>query len=123
MALFTETTKKKTKKVTKTAVADMSLSGVAYRVLLKPRVTEKAYTMGANGKYVFQVASIATKLSVKRAVEEVYGVTVAAVNIVTLPGKTKVFGRGQISGKRKAVKKAYVTLGAGQTLELFKAGL
>ncbi len=123
MALFTEKTEKKTKKVTKTAVADMNLSGVAYRVLLKPRVTEKAYTMGANGKYVFQVASIATKLSVKRAVEEVYGVTVAAVNIVTLPGKTKVFGKGQVSGKRKAVKKAYVTLGTGQTLELFKAGL
>lgn len=123
MALFTEKTEKKTKKVAKTSVADMNLSGVAYRVLLKPRVTEKAYTMGANGKYVFQVAPIATKLSVKRAVEEVYGVSVSAVNIVTLPGKTKVFGKGQVSGKRKAVKKAYVTLGTGQTLELFKAGL
>lgn len=123
MALFTEKTTKKTKQVTKTPVADMNLSGVAYRVLLKPRVTEKAYTMGANGKYVFQVASIATKLSVKRAIEEVYGVTVSAVNMVTLPGKTKVFGKGQVSGKRKAVKKAYVTLVAGQTLELFKAGL
>jgi large subunit ribosomal protein L23 len=124
MALFTEKTAKKTKKVTKkTLVADMNLSGVAYRVLLKPRVTEKAYTMGASGKYVFQVASIATKLSVKRAVEEVYGVSVSTVNIVTLPGKTKVFGKGQVTGKRKAVKKAYVTLVAGQTLELFKAGL
>ncbi len=123
MALFTEKTEKKTKKVAKKAVADMNLSGVAYRVLLKPRVTEKAYTMGANGKYVFQVASVATKLSVKRAVEEVYGVTVASVNIVTLPGKAKVFGRGQIAGKRKAVKKAYVTLNVGQSIELFKAGL
>ncbi|MEK9174279.1 MAG: 50S ribosomal protein L23 [Patescibacteria group bacterium] len=101
----------------------MNLSGVAYRVLLKPRVTEKAYTLGANGKYVFQVASVATKLSVKRAVEEVYGVTVSAVNIITLPGKTKVFGKGQVSGRRKPVKKAYVTLEQGQTIELFKAGL
>ncbi len=124
MALFTEKTEKKTKKVaTKKSVADMNMTGVAYQVLLKPRITEKAYTLGAHGKYVFQVASIATKKSVKRAVEEVYGVAVESVNIVTLPGKTKVFGRRQVAGKRQSVKKAYVTLAEGQTLELFKAGL
>ncbi len=123
MALFTEKTEKKTKEVAKQQPADMALTGVAYRVLLKPRITEKAYTMGANGKYVFQVASVATKQSVKRAIEEVYGVSVSAVNIVSLPAKNKVFGRGQVAGRRKPVKKAYVTLKEGQSLELFKAGL
>lgn len=124
MAIFTDKTEKKAKKATaKQKPADMNVTGIAYRVLLKPRITEKAYTMGVGGKYVFQVARVATKQSVKRAVEEVYGVTVASVNIVTLPGKTKVFGRRQVSGKRQSVKKAYVTLQAGQNLELFKAGL
>lgn len=123
MALLTKKTEKKVTKLAKQKPADMNVTGVAYRVLVKPRITEKAYTLGAGGKYVFQVARVATKQSIKRAIEEVYGVTVVSVNIVTLPGKTKVFGRRQVSGKRQSVKKAYVTLQAGQTLELFKAGL
>lgn len=123
MALFTDNKKKKTTRPQKQAVKDMELTGVAYQVLLKPRITEKAYTLGVGGKYVFQVVNSATKQSVKRAVEEVYGVNVLAVNIVSLPAKTKVFGRRQVTGKRKAVKKAYVTLQEGQSIELFKAGL
>jgi large subunit ribosomal protein L23 len=118
MAILTKKTPKKAKKA-----GTVNQTGVAYRVLLKPRITEKAYTEGAKGKYVFHVASTATKLSVKRAVQEVYGVEAVAVNIVNLPGKTKAFGRSQTPGKQKSVKKAYVTLPEGQTLELFKAGL
>ncbi len=114
-------TKKTTKKTSKTATVNQT--GVAFRVLLKPRITEKAYVEGAKGKYVFHVASTATKLGVKRAIKEVYGVDVVAVNIVNLPGKTKAFGRSQTPGKQKSVKKAYVTLSEGQSLELFKAGL
>lgn len=122
MALFNEKSEKKTVS-SKKKEAIVSNTGIAYQVLLKPRITEKAYTQGANGKYVFHVKSDATKQSVRRAIEEVYGVNVLAVNIVVLPGKAKLFGRSQTTGKRKSVKKAYITLEKGQSIELFKAGL
>lgn len=118
MALFTEKTEKKAKKVSGDAP-----KGLAYSVLVKPRITEKAYVRGEKGQYTFQVATTATKASIKLAVKEVYGVEVASVNIVRLPGKTKAFGAKQIRGKRNGVKKAYVTLVEGQSIELFKAGL
>ena len=120
MAILAKTTTKKKAAKKSTSV---NQTGVAFHVLLKPRITEKAYVEGAKGKYVFHVASTATKLSVKRAIKEVYGVDVVAVNIVNLSGKTKAFGRNQTPGKQKSVKKAYVTLSEGQSLELFKAGL
>lgn len=121
MALFTEKTEKKAKTAKK--VAGSAPQGLAYSVLVRPRITEKAYTRGEKGQYTFQVATSATKLSIKKAVKEVYGVEVTAVNIVRLPGKTKMFGSKQTRGKRNGVKKAYVTLAEGQSIELFKAGL
>lgn len=97
------------------------MSSLASAVLLKPRITEKAYAVNALNQYVFQVVMSATKTQVKRSVEEAYGVSVVAVNMIKLPGKRRVFGR--TVGKKSPLKKAIVTLKKGDAIELFKAGI
>lgn len=127
MALFTQTTAEKKTKAPKKAAAKKELAAkeslLAAKLLTRPRITEKAYALNAVNKYVFVVAKDATKKSVKRAVEEAYGVAVAAVNIVRLPAKKRVSGRTRTVGFKGAVKKAIVTVAKGQTIELFKAGV
>lgn len=119
MALFgnkEETTEKKavtTKKRKKVAVTD----SVAYRILIKPRITEKAHTVLGLNKYVFQVSMDATKVLVKKSVEEVYNVTVLSVNTVTIPAKKRNFGKS--SGFKSSMKKAIVTLKKGDSIEIF----
>lgn len=94
-------------------------------VILKPRVSEKAYhqSQAENIKtYVFEVPASANKHTVARAITVQYEVTVTAVRILTLKGKAKQSyrkgGRPQ-AGVRSDIKKAYVTLKAGDSLPLF----
>jgi len=119
MALFDTTTEKK-KTLRKLTPKE---SPLAMRLLSRPRITEKAYAMNAENKYVFEVTKTSTKKSVKRAVEEVYGVNVTAVNMVRLPAKKHLTGRKRTPGMKGAVKKAIVSVVKGQTIELFKAGV
>jgi len=95
------------------------------QVTLKPRMSEKAYAISqvAGVKtYVFEVPVSANKHTVARAISVQYEVTVTDVRTTTLKGKTKQSyrkgGRPQI-GRRSDIKKAYVTLRAGDTLPLF----
>jgi large subunit ribosomal protein L23 len=69
-----------------------------------------------NGAVVFRVANSATKPQIKEAVEALFGVKVKAVNTTITKGKTKRF-RGQL-GVRSDVKKAYVTLEDGNTIDV-----
>jgi large subunit ribosomal protein L23 len=62
------------------------------------------------------VASTATKLDVKRAVEELFKVNVKAVNVVNVKGKSKAF-RGRL-GVRGALRKAYISLQEGQSIDV-----
>lgn len=119
MALFNKTTEGK--KTLRTLVAKES--PLAARVLTRPRITEKSYALNALNQYVFEVARTATKKSVKRAVEEAYGVNVVAVNIVRLPAKKRVSGQNRTVGSKNAIKKAVVSVVKGQTIELFKGGM
>ncbi len=102
----------------KESVRDKAL---ATAVLLRPRITEKAYALNALNQYVFQVTPKATKTEIKKAVEAAYGVTVLSVAITKLPGKKKNIGRR--TGERSGVRKAVVRLKAGETITLFQAGL
>ena len=94
-------------------------------VFIRPRISEKAYGLSqARNTYVFDVDGDANKHTVARAVTAQYGVTVSDVNISNLKGKTKRTVRkgGRAStGRQSDVKKAYVTLAAGQTLPIFAA--
>ncbi len=105
-----------TKKIIKNSIP----AGVANaaRILLRPRVTEKAHMSIALGKYVFQVVPTATKRLVKESIESLYNVSVEAVHIVRIPKKRRVFGR--IVGWKSPLKKAIVTLKKGEQIELFK---
>jgi large subunit ribosomal protein L23 len=84
-------------------------------VLLAPIVSEKATAIAEkNNQVLFKVLRDATKPEIKAAVELMFKVEVEAVNVVNVKGKTKRFG-GR-AGRRDHVKKAYVSLKAGQEL-------
>lgn len=82
--------------------------------LIAPVVTEK--TVAQKGKFTFQVDADANKETIAQAVNSFYGVDVTKVNIVNLPEKTRMVGRGRTIKKRPEFKKAIVTLKAGQTI-------
>ena len=94
----------------------MSAKTEHYDVIRKPIITEKSTMASENGAVVFEVAIDAAKPEIKAAVEGLFGVKVKAVNTTITKGKTKRF-RGQM-GKRKDVKKAYVTLEEGNTIDV-----
>ena len=80
----------------------------AYDIILTPVISEQSMDVAADKKYTFKVATDANKTQVKLAVEEIFGVEVAKVNIMNYDGKVKRMGRTQ--GKTAAYKKAIVTL-------------
>jgi large subunit ribosomal protein L23 len=85
------------------------------KVLLAPIVSEKATAAGEkHNQVLFKVLRDATNPEIKAAVEQMFKVEVEAVNVVNIKGKTKRFGGRQ--GRRDHVKKAYVSLKAGQEL-------
>lgn len=94
----------------------MSAKAEQYDVIRKPIITEKATMASESGAVVFEVAIDANKPQIKEAVENLFGVKVKAVNTSITKGKTKRF-RGQ-PGRRKDVKKAYVTLEEGNTIDV-----
>lgn len=89
-----------------------------YEVLRRPLITEKNTFLQEQGKYVFEVDARANKNQVKQAVEKAFKVQVLSVNMITVPGKTKRYGRHEV--KTSSWKKAIVTLGAGDKIELFE---
>jgi large subunit ribosomal protein L23 len=85
------------------------------QVLVAPVVSEKATQAAEKSNQVlFKVLRDATKPEIKAAVELLFKVEVEAVNVVNVKGKVKRFGRS--IGRRDHVKKAYVSLKAGQEL-------
>jgi len=91
-------------------------------VLLKPLVTEKMTDQGEKfNRYGFVVARNANKLQIKKAVEELYGVTVDSVNTIRYSGKIKTRNTksGLLKGKTIATKKAVVTLVEGNTIDFY----
>jgi len=88
-----------------------------YHVVRKPLMTEKTTVLqDLNNQYTFRVHREATKPEIKKAVETLFKVKVEAVNVITMPAKTKrVLGR---PGRSPSWKKAVVTLQAGNTIDL-----
>ena len=87
-----------------------------YDVILSPVITEKSTLASEHNQVVFKVADDATKPEIKGAVERLFNVKVKKVQTVRIKGKVKRF-RGRL-GKRNDVKKAYVTLVDGETLDV-----
>ena len=87
-----------------------------YDVIVSPAITEKSTMASEFNQVVFNVAKKATKPQIKAAVEALFNVKVKAVNTTITKGKTKRF-KGR-PGVRSDVKKAYVTLEAGNTIDV-----
>ena len=94
----------------------MNAKAEHYDVIRKPIITEKSTMASENGAVVFEVAIDSNKPQIKQAVEALFGVKVKAVNTSITKAKTKRF-RGQL-GRRTDVKKAYVTLEEGNTIDV-----
>lgn len=88
----------------------------AYRLIERPVITEKSTLGSQHGQVTFRVPLDATKHEVKAAVERIFKVKVIAVNTLRTQGKVKRFA-GRL-GQRSDYKKAFVTLAAGQTIDV-----
>ena len=94
----------------------MNVKAEHYDIIRKPLVTEKSTMASENGAVVFEVSIDSNKPQIKEAVEALFGVKVKAVNTSITKGKKKRF-RGVV-GSRKDVKKAFVTLEDGNTIDV-----
>jgi len=88
----------------------------AFKIFVKPLVTEKSAVAESKNKYSFVVAKSANKNQIKTAIEEVYGVRPIGVNVANIEGRRVRFGRSM--GRRSDYKKAIITLPAGKSIDI-----
>jgi len=91
---------------------------IAHKILMEPWITEEATRIGELNKYIFRVSSCSNKKQIKKAVEDVYKVDVASVNIINIPSKKRM--RGRIAGWKSGYKKAIITVKEGGKIEFFE---
>ena len=90
-------------------------------VLVRPVVSEKTYALMDEGTYVFIVDKAATKIDVRHAVEQAFGVKVKNVNTLNRKGKATRNRRTNTAGSRPDTKRAFVTLQPGDSIDLFES--
>jgi len=91
----------------------------AQDIIIRPIISEKMeYLKDAQRRYAFRVRRGANKIEIKAAVEEIYKVTVTAVNVMNRQGKKRRLRYAQ--GRRPDWKKAIVTLKEGDAIEYFE---
>jgi large subunit ribosomal protein L23 len=95
----------------------------SHRVLIRPVVTERTTDLAEpdakdRRSYAFIVAPDANKIEIRRAVETIFGVQVAAVRTAIYPGKWRRVGRSQ--GRRPSFKKAVVKLAPGEQIDVYE---
>jgi len=87
-------------------------------IVLRPVISEKSYDLIDKNRYTFEVDKRATKPQIARAIEEIFDVSVMAVNTMKVHGKPK--RQGYTKGHRPSWKKAVVTLKEGDRIEFFE---
>lgn len=85
----------------------------AYDVIIAPVITEKCNALMQDKKYTFKVHPSAGRIEIAKAVEELFKVKVAKVNVMNYQGKAKRAGRTMKMGRRADWKRAVVTLSEG----------
>lgn len=88
-------------------------------MIVKPVISEKSMRLAATGKYIFAVPVSANKIEIGRAVNKLFKVDVTQVRTLTTKGKVKKL-RG-VAGRRSDIKKAIVSVKAGQKIKVFEA--
>lgn len=95
-------------------------------IVLRPKISEKSYYMSEKtNTYVFEVPIEANSQQISRAVQSMYKVRVVNVNTLVVKGKAKRSSRRRsqpVMGRRKNVKKAYVTLDKADSIKMFEEG-
>ena len=93
-----------------------------YEILRRPIITEKStYQSSKLNQFAFEVTRKATKAQIKQAVEALYDVDVLRVNVMNIPAKRGLRGRGRRRVvRRPGYKKALVTLAEGDTIDVFE---
>ncbi|ABB39052.1 Ribosomal protein L25/L23 [Oleidesulfovibrio alaskensis G20] len=90
------------------------------QILIKPLVSEKAtFVKESSEQVVFFVNPRANKIEIKKAVESVFNVKVAGVNVVTRKPQART-KHGRVTGQTAGYKKAYVTLAPGEKIDFFE---
>ena len=89
-------------------------------VILEPVVSEKSYGLLEDNVYTFKVHPDSSKPEIRKAVEDIFDVTVLKVNTLNRKGKRKRNRRNFTFGSRPDQKRAIVTLAEGDTIELFE---
>ena len=91
-------------------------------ITIEPIVTEKATKLTDKlNRYTFRVSPDANKYQIKSLVEQLYGVKVVSVNTAVVRGKNKSrwTKSGLLRGKSSAYKKAFITVGEGETIDFY----
>ena len=92
----------------------------AYDIIIRPVITEKSMEAVADKKYVFEVAKNANKVEIRKAIEKIFGVKVASVKTLNVPGKATRCRTGRY-GYTSDWKKAIIRLTEdSKTIELFE---
>lgn len=93
-----------------------------FEIIRRPIITEKSnFQNSVLQQYVFEVSPSATKSMIKDAVEEIFDVSVLRVNVINVPAKkSRNLRTRQRTTRRKAYKKAIVTLAPGDTIPVFE---
>jgi len=96
---------------------DSKQKGVVYHNIIKePYITEKTSMMGQENKYVFKVSKNVNKIDIKKAVENIFEVSVVNVAVVNTAGRKVRLGRHE--GRKPGFKKAIITLKEGDKIDI-----
>lgn len=90
------------------------------QIIKRPLLTEKAMSNTEKGQYIFEVSPDANKIQIKKAIEDMFEVEIVSIRTARIKGKVKrkFTKRGLMEGRTNLRKKAYITLKAGQAIEL-----
>ncbi|MBW6440574.1 50S ribosomal protein L23 [Patescibacteria group bacterium] len=108
--------KKSTAKVKRVPIEKMP--DKYFDMIVKPHISEKTFNLSQIDQYVFIVSARSNKSEIKKAIKNIYGVSVVSVNIINVPSRTKRF-RGRM-GVKSGYRKAMVKLAKGHKIELMK---
>lgn len=85
--------------------------------IIRSITTEKSSLAQASKRYSFLVTQDTTKIDVKKAIKETYGVDAAKVQVSIMPKKVRSIGRGRVFTKRPKMKRVTVTIKGGKTID------
>lgn len=108
----------KKEEIKKEKVRERKEPGRAYKILVKPLITEKSSFLNQYNQYVFEIDSKANKIEVAKAFESVYKIKPINVNIIKVKGKEVRYGR--VTGRTKNWKKAVITLKPGEKIAIYE---